>query len=204
LPPSPVVRLSWPDAALLARLPDRRRCLSSAALNGGLAAAGHWLALQVAPDELDDDPALRLAEAAIAHGLDPRAVVGTVTTADVRAGVRRDHGPATAVATVGADVAVLLAIERPLGDGGLVAALQAATTAAADALAATRLRGADRHGDASTSGRLVVCVTAPAGERPAPRGPSGATAASLTLAVHGAVRSGARIHQRTRRALGEV
>ncbi|HEY8581710.1 MAG TPA: adenosylcobinamide amidohydrolase, partial [Capillimicrobium sp.] len=106
--PSPAPRLTWPDEALLASFERPMRCLSSAPLNGGLALAEHWLALQVGPDEVGDDPGLRAAEAALARGLDPRTVVGLVTAADVRAGVRRDRRPATAVATVGADVAVLV------------------------------------------------------------------------------------------------
>ncbi|HEU4658503.1 MAG TPA: adenosylcobinamide amidohydrolase [Capillimicrobium sp.] len=194
MPPAPAVRLSWPEDALLADFRTPMRCVSSAALNGGLAAAGHWLALQVGAGELGDDPALRLAEAALALRLDPRDVVGMLTTADVRAGVRRDHGDATAVAAVAGDVAVLLVADVPLGDAALVAALQTATTAAGDALAATRLRAA----------AVSVCVAAPPARRGEPARLAGALAASIGLAVHGAVRSGARIHQRTLRALGEV
>ena len=85
------MRLSWPDHALLATLPVPHRCLSSAVLGGGLTTASHWLNLQVAHDYARTDPHTHLAEVAEANDLDPADVIGMLTAADVRAGVRRDH-----------------------------------------------------------------------------------------------------------------
>ena len=89
------VRLDWPDDALLATLPAAHRCLSSAVLGGGLTTARHWLNLQVPHDYARTDPEAHLTEIARANTLDPSEVIGMLTAADVRAGVRRDRGPAS-------------------------------------------------------------------------------------------------------------
>ena len=70
-------------SALVVDLGGERRCLSSAVLNGGDARARHWLNLQVPCGYARTDPAAHLAEEAAARGLDPCAVVGMLTAADV-------------------------------------------------------------------------------------------------------------------------
>jgi adenosylcobinamide hydrolase len=213
------MRLSWPDDALLASFDAPLRCLSSAVHNGGFATVRHWLNLQVGHDYARTDPAAHLAEAARARGLDPGEVVGMLTAADVRAGVRRDRGAACAVATVGigqplaaagrrprdvprvGTINVLVVLDAPLSDAALVAAVQTATEAKAQALADTGVRALNHDGPATGTATDAVCIAVPPGASVHFAGPATAVGASLALAVHGAVRSGARIHQRTIAAL---
>jgi adenosylcobinamide hydrolase len=217
------VRLSWPDHALLATLPAPHRCLSSAVLGGGLTTASHWLNVQVAHDYARTDPEVHLAEVAAVSGLQPGDVVGMLTAADVRAGVRRDHGPVSAVATVGIGQPLAAAGRRPrplprigtinvfvvvphaLTDAALVAAVQTATEAKAQALADARVRALNHHGPATGTATDSICVATPPGGTAAFAGPATAIGAAIAHAVHSAVLSGARIHQRTvaaRRGMG--
>lgn len=216
------MRLSWPDHALLATLSAPHRCLSSAVLGGGLTTATHWLNLHVAHDYSRTDPDAHLAEVAEANGLDPGDVVGMLTAADVRAGVRRDHGPVSAVATVGIGQPLAAAGRRPrplprigtinvfvvvphaLTDAGLVAAVQTATEAKAQALADTRVRALNHHGPATGTATDSICVATRPGREVAFAGPATAIGAAIAHAVHGAVLSGARIHQRTVAARGRM
>ena len=213
------MELSWPDDALLASFDTPLRCLSSAVLNGGFHTARHWLNLQVGHDYARTDPAVHLAEAAAARGLRPEEVVGMLTAADVRAGVRRDRGGASAVATVGigqplaaagrrprdvprvGTINVLVVLEAPLSDAALVAAVQTATEAKAQALADTGVWALNHDGHATGTATDAVCVAVPAGGSVAFAGPATPIGAALAIAVHGAVRSGARVHQRTIAAL---
>lgn len=213
------MRLSWPDDALVASFDAPLRCLSSAVLNGGFHTARHWLNLQVGHDYARTDPAAHLAEAAVARGLDPDEVVGMLTAADVRAGVRRDRGPATAVATVGigqplaaagrrprgvrrvGTINVLVVVDAPLTDAALVAAVQTATEAKAQALADTGVLALNHDGPATGTATDAICVAAPPGAHVAFAGPATPVGAAVALAVHGAVRSGARVHRRTLAAL---
>jgi adenosylcobinamide hydrolase len=209
------VRLSWPDDAVLATFDAPLRCLSSAVLNGGFTTARHWLNVQVGHDYRRTDPAAHLAEAAAARGLDPDHVVGMLTAADVRAAVPRDRGPARAVATVGigqplaaagrrprrvprvGTINVLVVVDAPLSDAALVAAVQTATEAKAQALADTGIAALNHDGFATGTATDAVCVAAPPGGTVPFAGPATAVGAAIALAVHGAVTSGARVHQRT-------
>jgi adenosylcobinamide amidohydrolase len=216
------MRLDWPDHALLATLPVAHRCLSSAVLGGGLTSARHWLNLQVPHDYARTDPAEHLTEVARANGLDPAAVIGMLTAADVRAGVRRDRGPASAVATVGigqplaaagrrprplprvGTINVFVVISRSLSDAALVTAVQTATEAKAQALADAGVRALNHHGPATGTATDAICVATPPGAEFAFAGPATAIGAAIAHAVHGAVLSGARIHRRTVAARGRM
>jgi adenosylcobinamide hydrolase len=216
------MRLEWPDHALLASLPAAHRCLSSAVLGGGLTSARHWLNLQVPHDYARTDPEEHLTEVARANGLDPGAVIGMLTAADVRAGVRRDRGPASAVATVGigqpvaaagrrprplprvGTINVFVVVRQPLSDAALVTAVQTATEAKAQALADAGVRALNHHGPATGTATDAICVATPPGGEVAFAGPATAIGAAIAHAVHGAVLSGARIHRRTVAARGRM
>jgi len=216
------MRLEWPDHALLASLPVAHRCLSSAVLGGGLTSARHWLNLQVPHDYARMDPEAHLIEGARTNALDPTAVIGMLTAADVRAGVRRDRGPASAVATVGigqplaaagrrprplprvGTINVFVVVRQPLSDAALVAAVQTATEAKAQALADAGVRALNHHGPATGTATDAICVATPPGAEVAFAGPATAIGAAIAHAVHGAVLSGARIHRRTVAARGRM
>jgi adenosylcobinamide amidohydrolase len=216
------MRLAWPDHALLASLPVAHRCLSSAVLGGGLTSARHWLNLQVPHDYARIDPEAHLIEVAGANAVDPTAVIGMLTAADVRAGVRRDRGPASAVATVGigqplaaagrrprplprvGTINVFVVVRQPLSDAALVAAVQTATEAKAQALADAGVRALNHDGPATGTATDAICVATPPGAEVAFAGPATAIGAAIAHAVHGAVLSGARLHRRTVAARGRM
>jgi adenosylcobinamide amidohydrolase len=216
------MRLAWPDHALLASLPVAHRCLSSAVLGGGLTSARHWLNLQVPHDYARIDPEAHLIEVARANALDPTAVIGMLTAADVRAGVRRDRGPASAVATVGigqplaaagrrprplprvGTINVFVVVRQPLSDAALVAAVQTATEAKAQALADAGVRALNHDGPATGTATDAICVATTPGAEVAFAGPATAIGAAIAHAVHGAVLSGARLHRRTVAARGRM
>jgi adenosylcobinamide hydrolase len=216
------MRLAWPDHALLATLPVAHRCLSSAVLGGGLTSARHWLNLQVPHEYARTDPEVHLTEVARANALDPSEVIGMLTAADVRAGVRRDRGPASAVATVGigqplaaagrrprplprvGTINVFIVMRQPLSDAALVTAVQTATEAKAQALADAGVRALNHHGPATGTATDAICVATPPGAEVAFAGPATAVGAAIAHAVHGAVLSGARIHRRTVAARGRM
>ena len=209
------MRLEWPDHALLATLPAAHRCLSSAVLGGGMGSARHWLNLQVPHDYARTDPEAHLTEVATANGLDPDDVIGMLTAADVRAGVRRDRGPVSAVTTVGIGQPLAAAGRRPrplprigtinvfvvvrhgLTDAALVTAVQTATEAKTQALSDAGVRALNHHGPATGTATDAICVATPPGGDVAFAGPATAIGAAIAHAVHGAVLSGARVHQRT-------
>jgi adenosylcobinamide hydrolase len=216
------MRLEWPEHALLATLPVAHRCLSSAVLGGGLTSARHWLNLQVPHDYGRTDPHVHLTEVARANALDPSEVIGMLTAADVRAGVRRDRGPASAVATVGigqplaaagrrprplprvGTINVFVVVRQPLSDAALVTAVQTATEAKAQALSDAGVRALNHHGPATGTATDAICVATPPGADVAFAGPATAIGAAIAHAVHGAVLSGARIHRRTVAARGRM
>jgi adenosylcobinamide amidohydrolase len=145
-----------------------------------------------------------------------------LTAADVRAGVRRDRGPANAVATVGigqplaaagrrprplprvGTINVLIVVRQPLSDAALVTAVQTATEAKAQALADAGVRALNHHGAATGTATDAICVATPPGAEVAFAGPATAIGAAIAHAVHGAVLSGARIHRRTVAARGRM
>jgi adenosylcobinamide hydrolase len=216
------VKLSWPDDALLATLPTLHRCLSSAVLGGGLTSARHWLNLQVPHDYARTDPDVHLTEVAAANGLAADEVIGMLTAADVRAGVRRDRGLVSAVATVGigqplaaagrrprplpriGTINVFVVIRHGLTDAALVTAVQTATEAKTQALSDAGVRALNHHGPATGTATDAICVASPPGGDVAFAGPATAIGAAIAHAVHGALLSGARIHQRTVAARGRM
>ena len=212
------MRLSRHAGALLATLPAPHRCLSSAVLGGGLVTARHWLNLQVPHDYARTDPAAHLVEVARAHGLDPAEVVGMLTAADVGAALDREHGPARAVATVGigqplaaagrrpravapvGTINVLVRVDAPLDDGALVAAVQTATEAKAQALADAGIHALNHRGPATGTATDAVCVAAPPGGGVPFAGPATPVGAAIAQAVHDAVLAGARVRRCARDA----
>ena len=152
------MRLEWPDHALLATLPVAHRCLSSAVLGGGLTSARHWLNLQVPHDYARTDPEAHLTEVARANALDPDDVIGMLTAADVRAGVRRDRGPASAVATVGIGQPLAAAGRRPrpLPRVGTINVL--VSSPAAERRGARRRRPDRDRGQGPGAGRRRACA----------------------------------------------
>lgn len=187
-----------------------RRCLSSATLNGGWAEAEHWLNLQVEHGYDRLDPEAHLAEVARSRGLDPARTVGMLTAADVDRHVRRAHGAAVAVATVGigqplaaagrrpravervGTINILVLLDVPLDDAALVGAVQTATEAKAQALADAGVRAGNHPGPATGTATDAVCVAVPPGATEPFAGPVSAAGAALAQAVHAAVLTGAR------------
>jgi adenosylcobinamide amidohydrolase len=190
-----------------------RRCLSSAVLNGGLTSARHWLNLQVDHDYARTDPAAHLAEAAAAQGLAAPEVIGMLTAADVRSGVRRRRGPARVVATVGigqplaaagrrprpvarvGTINLLVLVDAPLDDAALVGAVQTATEAKAQALADAGVEAINHDGPATGTATDSVCVAAVPGASVPFAGPATEIGSAIALAVHDAVHAGARSHR---------
>jgi adenosylcobinamide amidohydrolase len=217
------MKLRWPDDALVAEFGAPLRCLSSAVLNGGFSSATGWLNLQVGHDYARTDPEIHLREAAVTRGLDPATTIGMLTAADVRAGVLRERGLADAVATVGigqplaaagqrprpvppraGTINVLVVVHAPLTDAALVAAVQTATEAKAQALADAGVLALNHAGHATGTATDAICVAARSGDRVRFAGPATPVGAAIALAVHSAVRSGARVHQRAITAMGDV
>jgi adenosylcobinamide amidohydrolase len=202
--------------ALVAELDREHRCLSSAVLGGGAARIRTWLNLQVPPDYARTDPEAHLAE--VAGGL-AEPVVGMLTAADVRAHTGARRGGARAIATVGigqplaaagarprvvprvGTINLLVVVEEPLTDSGLVGALQTAVEAKAQALADASVRAANANGFATGTATDSVCVAAPPGESVRFAGPATAVGAQIAQAVHAAVLSGARAERDGRERL---
>lgn len=207
-----MIRLAWPDDALLATFDAPRRCLSSAVLNGGVVTARHWLNVQVGHDYARLDPEAHLREAAAARGLDPGETIGMLTAADVRAGVRRDRGAVCVVATVGigeplaaagrrprdlpriGTINVLVAVDAALTDAALVAAVQTATEAKAQALSDVGVPALNHDGPATGTATDSICVAVTPGDGVPFAGPATPIGGAIALAVHSAVASGARVY----------
>jgi adenosylcobinamide amidohydrolase len=157
-------------------------------------------------------------EVARAHGLDPAEVVGMLTAADVGAALDHEHGAARAVATVGigqplaaagrrpravapvGTINVLVRVDAPLDDGALVAAVQTATEAKAQALADAGIRALNHPGPATGTATDAVCVAVPPGGGVPFAGPATPVGAAIARAVHDAVLGGARVRRRRRDA----
>ncbi|MEA2275913.1 MAG: hypothetical protein QOC78_873 [Solirubrobacteraceae bacterium] len=195
--------------AVVVDLGGARRCLSSAVLGGGLGTATHWLNLQVVHGYRRRDPAAHLEQEARRRGLDPAAVVGMLTAADVGAIQRRVRPGVVAHATVGigqplaaagrvpravpraGTINLLVVVDAGLCDGALVGAAQTATEAKAQALADAGIRAINHAGAATGTATDALCVAAaPGGEEPF-AGPATAVGAAIAGAVHEAVLAGA-------------
>jgi adenosylcobinamide amidohydrolase len=193
------------------------RCLSSAVLGGGLTWARSWLDLQVPLPYTRTDPDAHLLEEA---GDLAGPVVGMLTAAAVADFRQAAVGGALAVATVGVGhplaaaggrpreapaagtINLLVVVDQPLTDAGLVGALQTAVEAKAQALAAARVPAANAAGYATGTATDAICVACPPGWRVPFAGPATRVGADLARAVLEAIRSGAELAQeRSRRPL---
>jgi adenosylcobinamide hydrolase len=88
---------------------------------------------------------------------------------------------------------LLVVVDEPLTNAGLVNALQTAVEAKAQALAAAKVVAANAAGWATGTATDSVCVACPPGERVPFAGPVTRVGAELALAVLEAVRSGAEL-----------
>jgi adenosylcobinamide hydrolase len=201
-------------SALVVDFGGPRRTLSSAVLGGGLGWATHWLNVQVPPDYARLDPDVHLADVAGAMHLDPLAVIGMLTAADVGAARLAASGPARVHATVGigqplaaagrrpravrpvGTINVLVLVDAPLCDGALVGAVQTATEAKAQALADARVPALNHAGAATGTATDAICVAASAGGSEPFAGPASAVGAAIAGAVHAAVLAGAQAWRR--------
>jgi len=196
---------------LVVTLGRDHRCLSSAVLGGGLGWLRTWLDLEVARFYTRTDPGAHLLE----ESTDLAApVVGMLTAAAVASYRQAEVGGARAVATVGVGhplaaagsrlravpaagtINLLVVVDGPLTDAGLVNALQTAVEAKAQALAAARVLAANADGYATGTATDAICVACPPGARMPFAGPVTRVGADLARAVLEAVRSGAELARR--------
>lgn len=182
------------------------RCLSSAVLGGGLTHARTWFNLRVPPDYARTDPERHLRQEA--DGL-PGPVVGMLTAASVARFRSAAFGEARAIGTVGArhglaaagtrprsaprvgTINVLVVVNDPLSDAALVAAVQTAVEAKAQALADARVRALNADGFATGTATDSICVACVPGASVAFAGPATRVGADIARAVHGVVLPGA-------------
>ena len=205
------------NRALVVDFRGQRRCLSCAVLGGGLRSATHWLNVQVPRGYGRVDPDVHLAEEARARSLDPEHVIGMLTAADVSAARTRRSGPATAHATVGigqplaaagklprripriGTINSLVLVDAALTDAALVAAVQTATEAKAQALADAGIGAVNHGGTATGTATDSICVAAlPGGTEPF-AGPATAVGAAIAAAMHEVVYAGALAYQQAAR-----
>lgn len=202
--------------ALVIELVGERRCLSSAVLGGGLHTATHWLNVQVDHGYARVDPGTHLAEEARARGLDPDAVIGMLTAADITAAQTHSHGVARAHTTVGVSqplaaagrlprrvapvgtINVLVVVDAPLCDAALAAAIQTATEAKAQALADARVRAVNHDGHATGTATDSICIAALPGSSEQFAGPVTPVGAAIATTVHDAILAGALAHRQRR------
>jgi adenosylcobinamide amidohydrolase len=199
------------SAAIVVDFGGVRRCLSSAVVGGGLRDARAWLNLQVPHGYARMDPDQHLLEEMAARGLDGASTLGAMTAARVdRATGREEPGAARVVATVGIGVPLaaagrvlrevppvntinmLVLVEAPLTDAGLVYAVQTATEAKAQALADAGIAAMNHDGFATGTATDSICVAARPGATEPFAGPMSPAGAALARCVHGAVLEGAR------------
>lgn len=199
------------------------RCVSSAVLGGGLGWVRTWLDLEVVRPYTRTDPEVHLLEESgdlvapvvgmltaarvtsfrratvggatavttvgVGHALAAAATRPRVVPSVHAAGASRSGGAGLAVGTIN----LLVVVDQPLTDAGLVNALQMAVEAKAQALAAARVAAANADGWATGTATDSVCVACPPGEREVFAGPATRVGAELALAVLEAVRSGAEL-----------
>ncbi|MGH2707522.1 MAG: adenosylcobinamide amidohydrolase [Actinomycetota bacterium] len=199
------------ERALVVELGGELRCLSSAVLGGGLGRARTWFNLQVPSHYACTDPQRDLEEASA--GMD-RPVVGMMTAARVSGFRQAWFGCARAVGTVGGTghalaatgvpshsgrsagtINLLIVVEAPLTDAGLVGALQTAVEAKAQALAAAGIRALNAPrgypGFATGTATDSICIACPPGERVSFAGSATRVGGELARAAYEVVRLGA-------------
>jgi adenosylcobinamide amidohydrolase len=91
---------------------------------------------------------------------------------------------------------LLVLVDAPLDDAALVAAVQTATEAKAQALADAGVAAINHDGPATGTATDSVCVAVHPGGGVAFAGPATDIGAAIALAVHDAVRAGAVAHRR--------
>jgi adenosylcobinamide amidohydrolase len=193
---------------LLVAFGGPRRVLSSAVLGGGIGIAHAWLNATVASDYDRLDPAVDLAERAIALGCGV-PLVGMLTAVDVARCENRRRGVAQVFATVGVGHALaaagtrpravppvgtinlLVLVDAPLDDAALAGAAQTAIEAKAQALAAAAIPAANADCHATGTATDAFCIAALPGGGVPFAGPATAVGADIAHAVHGAVLAGA-------------
>jgi len=194
------------------------RSLAAAVLGGGLGTMRSWLNLNVPPDYGRTDPDTHLQDEAAAAGL-PGPVVAMLTAAPLDRYQQATVGEAWAVATVGVahalaaaatrprrlppvpatltvppspagTINLLVVVAAPLTDAGLVGALQTATEAKAQALAAEQVPAANADGFATGTATDAICVACAPGAQVPFAGPATTVGADLARAVLAVVRAG--------------
>lgn len=194
------------NGGLVVDMEQVHRSLSSAVLGGGLGWVRTWLNLQVRSGYDCANPEADLVRAA--EGL-ARPVVGMLTAAPVSRCTTGAQGSARAVATVGlrhpiaaADgpwtaaprvgtINLLVVVDAPLTDAGLVDALRTAVEAKVQALAAARIRGSSGEALATGTATDALCVACPPGASMPYAGPATPHGHDLARAVYRAVFDGA-------------
>lgn len=192
----PVLR----DGALVVDLGTEHRCLSSAVLGGGIGRVRTWVNLEVDTSYDCDDPAADLRRASA--GL-PQPVVGMLTATSVARYAQAEQGRARVVATVGLRRAIvpaaastltgpgtinlLCVVSVPLTDAALVDAVQTATEAKAQALAAAGVQASNAEAFATGTATDAICVAVPTGSAESYCGPATPHGHDLAVAVHGAI-----------------
>lgn len=198
----PVLR----NGGLVVELERVYRSISSAVLGGGLGSIRTWLNLEVASGYKCADPEADLRAAA--RGLEG-PVVGMLTAAPVARFSTANRGFAGVIATVGlrhpivaaardtegaptaGTINLLVILEAPLTDAGLVNAVQTAVEAKAQALAAARVVALNADGFATGTATDSICVACPPGEVAPYAGPATPQGRDLAQAVYQAVLNGA-------------
>lgn len=198
----PVLR----NGGLVVELERVYRSISSAVLGGGLGSIRTWLNLQVASGYDCAAPEADLRAAA--RGLEG-PVVGMLTAAPVARFSTANRGSARAITTVGlrhpivpaardtegapaaGTINLLVIVEAPLTDAGLVNAVQTAVEAKAQALAAARVVALNSDGFATGTATDSICVACPLGEEAPYAGPATPQGRDLAQAVYQAVLNGA-------------
>ncbi len=198
----PVLR----NGGLVVDLERVYRCISSAVLGGGLGSIRTWLNLQVASGYDCADPEADLRAAA--RGLEG-PVVGMLTAAPVARFTAAGGSSAWAIATVGlrhpivaaahdtggapgaGTINLLVILETPLTEAGLVNAVQTAVEAKAQALAAAQVVALNADGFATGTATDSLCVACPSGGEVPYAGPATPHGRNLAQAVYQAVLNGA-------------
>lgn len=191
------------DSVLVWRAPEPFRCVSSAALGGGLGDRAWVLNAQVDKDYSHPDPAADLAALASRLGLPAGWGAALMTAASVLDVVVRHDGGAGCAATVGVTrptwaagpdgswsggpgtINLVVTVPVGLSDAALVNAVMTATEAKAQALVEAGVPGTGTASDA-----VVICCP-PGGHEPY-GGPRSTWGARLARAVHAAVTDGLR------------
>lgn len=208
------MKVSLRGKALVVDLGTRHRSLSSAVLGGGLGWVRTWLNLRVPPDYQRTDPDRHLSDEA--RDL-PGPVVGMLTAARVADVASSAFAGVRAFATVGlghplaaagsrprvvpasGTINLLVVVDEPLTEAGLVGAVQTAVEAKAQALADAAVRADNHPGLATGTATDAVCVACRPGGLVAFAGPATRVGGAIAWSVHRAVLEGIR-RDRMRRA----